>query len=96
MPQKRNIEVFSAGCPVCDAAVQRIKALACSSCDVTVLDIDGEISLDDPYLDLKTAFAAAKEALELSGGETAVAEAYHSSLVSPFCLTAVMEYFGDR
>ena len=39
MPQKRNIEVFSAGCPVCDAAVQRIKALACSSCDVTVLDM---------------------------------------------------------
>ena len=34
--------------------------------------------------------------LELSGGETAVAEAYHTSLVSPFCLTAVMEYFGDR
>ena len=63
---------------------------------VTVLDLDSDISLDDPYLDLKTGFAAAKEALELSGGATAVAAAYHTSLVSPFCLAAVMEYFGDR
>ncbi len=63
---------------------------------VTVLDVDDEPSLDDPYLELKTGFAAAKQALELSGGTTAVLEAYHTSLVSPFCLAAVTEYFDDR
>ena len=39
MAQKRKVEIFSAGCPVCDAAVQRIKALACPSCEVTVLQM---------------------------------------------------------
>lgn len=63
---------------------------------VTVLDIDGDISLDDPYVELKTGFAAAKEAVDLSGGATAVAEAYHTTLVAPFCLAAVMDYFGER
>ena len=39
MAQKRRIEIFSAGCPVCDEMVQRVRALACPSCDVTVLDM---------------------------------------------------------
>jgi Prolyl oligopeptidase family len=64
---------------------------------VTVLDVDdGDISLDDPYVKLKAGFAAAKEAVDLSGGATAVADAYHSSLVPPFCLAAVTSYFSDR
>ncbi|MDF1552860.1 MAG: thioredoxin family protein [Deferrisomatales bacterium] len=36
---KRLVEVFSAGCPVCDEAVERVKNLACKSCDVRVLDM---------------------------------------------------------
>lgn len=39
MPRKRNIEIFSAGCPVCDETVQRTKDIACPSCEVTVLDM---------------------------------------------------------
>jgi hypothetical protein len=39
MAQKRSVEVYSAGCAVCDDAVKRIKAIACPSCDVTVLDM---------------------------------------------------------
>ena len=35
---KRKVEIFSAGCPVCQATVARIQEMACSSCDVTVLD----------------------------------------------------------
>ena len=39
MAQKRRVEIFSAGCPVCDETVRRIEALACPSCDVMVLDM---------------------------------------------------------
>ncbi|MDW7709917.1 MAG: thioredoxin family protein [Deferrisomatales bacterium] len=36
---KRLVEVFSAGCPVCEEAVERVRNLACPSCDVRVLDM---------------------------------------------------------
>lgn len=35
----RKIEVFSAGCGVCEDTIQMVKSLACPSCDVTVLDM---------------------------------------------------------
>ena len=39
MRDKRKIEVFSAGCPVCDNTVKLINNLACPSCEVNVLDM---------------------------------------------------------
>lgn len=39
MTPKRRIEVFTAGCPACDDAIALINKLACSSCDVQVLDM---------------------------------------------------------
>ncbi len=36
---KRKIEVFSAGCPVCEDAITLVKGMACPSCDVQVLDM---------------------------------------------------------
>jgi hypothetical protein len=39
MTTKRKVEVFSAGCTVCNDAVQLVRKLACPSCDVTVLDM---------------------------------------------------------
>ena len=36
---RRIVEVFSAGCPVCDDAVCLVRKLACPSCDVRVLDM---------------------------------------------------------
>jgi glutaredoxin len=39
MTDKRKIEVFSAGCPVCDDAVTFVNELACPSCEVSVLDM---------------------------------------------------------
>ncbi len=45
MSAKRKIEVFSAGCPVCEQAVELVKRIACDSCDVTVLDLnDAEVA----------------------------------------------------
>ncbi|MCA1633841.1 MAG: thioredoxin family protein [Acidobacteria bacterium] len=39
MSSKRKIEVFSAGCAACHEAVELIQSVACSSCDVEVLDM---------------------------------------------------------
>jgi hypothetical protein len=39
MTTKRHIEIFSAGCSACEETVTLIKRLACSSCEVTVLDM---------------------------------------------------------
>ena len=37
--RKRKIEIFSAGCPICESVVARVRELACPSCDVEVLDM---------------------------------------------------------
>ncbi|MBI4350689.1 MAG: glutaredoxin [Elusimicrobia bacterium] len=37
---KRKIEVFTAGCPVCDEAVKTVKAAACPNCEVVVYDLN--------------------------------------------------------
>ena len=45
MATKRKVEVFSAGCPACKEAVDTVKAAACPSCDVIVLDMhDSEVA----------------------------------------------------
>lgn len=42
---KRKVEVFSAGCGVCDDTVNLVKSIACPSCEVTVLNMnDPEIA----------------------------------------------------
>jgi glutaredoxin 3 len=38
MATKRTIAIFSAGCPACEETVTLVNRIACSSCDVTVLD----------------------------------------------------------
>ena len=40
MTTKRQIEVFSAGCPACQDAITMVQDIACPSCDVTVLDMN--------------------------------------------------------
>lgn len=60
---------------------------------VTVLDLESPIASDDPDAARKAAFAAAKAAIEADGGDAAVAESYHSTLVPPFCLSAVKSFF---
>ncbi len=39
MSRTRRVEVFTAGCPTCDATVQIVNAVACPSCKVAVLDM---------------------------------------------------------
>ena len=38
MNAKRKVEVFSAGCPVCQETIDLVTRVACSSCEVIVLD----------------------------------------------------------
>lgn len=39
MNAKRQIEVFSAGCAVCEETIALVNRIACSSCEVSVLDV---------------------------------------------------------
>jgi len=36
----RKIEVFSAGCPLCEETAARVKELACPSCEVEIVDMN--------------------------------------------------------
>ncbi len=40
MHTTRKIEVFSAGCPVCEETIELVNKIACQSCEVTVLDMN--------------------------------------------------------
>ncbi|MBI5212238.1 MAG: thioredoxin family protein [Nitrospirae bacterium] len=39
MSKKRKVEVFVAGCPLCDETVNLVKELSCQCCDVTVYNL---------------------------------------------------------
>ena len=38
--KRRTIEIFSAGCSLCDGLVQQIEQAACASCRIDVLDMN--------------------------------------------------------
>ena len=42
MADPRPVEIFSAGCPICDDVVQMVREMACESCNVHVLDLNDE------------------------------------------------------
>lgn len=47
---KRKVELFTAGCPVCEPLVKMVKSIACESCDVVIYDLskpcESKICLD--------------------------------------------------
>jgi len=47
MSNKRKIEVFTAGCSVCDETVEQVKAAACPSCEVIVYDLNKGCETDE-------------------------------------------------
>jgi alpha/beta superfamily hydrolase len=61
---------------------------------VTLLDIDSDVTGDDPFELQKLQFATAKSILDLIGGDDEVLENYHAGLVAPFCLSAARSFFG--
>ena len=46
MADKRKVEIFSAGCSVCQDAVSLVQRLACDSCEVSVLDMNDQAVTD--------------------------------------------------
>jgi hypothetical protein len=69
---------------------------------IAVLDLDSAASAGDPHAALKRDFRLAKELVAATavsqgatdGGASAVAFAYHATLVPPFCLSAVRSFFS--
>ncbi|MHC4133869.1 MAG: thioredoxin family protein [Planctomycetota bacterium] len=39
MSDKRQIEIFTAGCAVCDEAVTLVRSIVCPSCEIEILDM---------------------------------------------------------
>jgi hypothetical protein len=74
-----------------------------ASAAIAVLDLESPASANDPYGGLKKDFAVAKDLVAASaiaqgatdGGALAVAEAYHATLVAPFCFAAVKTFFAN-
>jgi hypothetical protein len=71
---------------------------------VTVLDVDSAAVAGEPFGNVKNDFAIAKTAVAAAavlqgasdGGARAVLEAYHGTLVAPFCLAATRSYFASH
>ena len=40
MSARRKIEVFSAGCPACQEAIELVNRAACPSCEVSTVDMN--------------------------------------------------------
>lgn len=37
--QTRQVEIFSAGCPVCKETIDMVNEIACDSCSISILDM---------------------------------------------------------
>jgi hypothetical protein len=74
-----------------------------ASAAISVLDLESAVTANDPYGNLKQDFEVAKALVAADavaqgatdGGAFAVAEAYHATLVAPFCFTAVRAFFAS-
>jgi predicted esterase len=80
--------------------MQRYWASQAPSAPVTVLDLESTPSANDPYASLQHGFQVAKAAVAAQavangatdGGAAAVFEAYHVTLVAPFCVAAARSF----
>ncbi len=36
---KRNVEVFTANCPICDPVVSMVREVACDDCEIIIYDL---------------------------------------------------------
>ncbi|MDP9082504.1 MAG: prolyl oligopeptidase family serine peptidase [Pseudomonadota bacterium] len=70
----------------------------------TVLDLESAAAANDPYANLKQDFKLAKDLVVANaiaqgatdGGALALAEAYHATLVAPFCFAATRSFFATQ
>jgi hypothetical protein len=75
-----------------------------ASAQISVLDLEAPALANDPYANLKQDFEIAKALVAATavsqgaadGGAFAVAEAYHATLVAPFCFAAAKSFFANK
>lgn len=52
---KRKIEIFSAGCSVCQDTIDLVNSIACSSCEIEILDMqDSQVAKKAKDLGIKS------------------------------------------
>ncbi|MEQ8289809.1 MAG: glutaredoxin domain-containing protein [Gammaproteobacteria bacterium] len=57
---KRKVEIFSAGCPVCQETIDLVNELACASCEIIIHDThDADIQSRIKELGIRTVPAVA-------------------------------------
>ena len=60
MNTKKEIEIFSAGCPACEETIKLVNELACPSCEVRVLDMrNGQVAARAKELGVRSVPAVA-------------------------------------
>ena len=82
--------------------MQHYWASKAPSAPITVLDLESTPSANDPYASLEHGFQIAKAAVAAQavangatdGGAAAVFEAYHVTLVAPFCVAAARSFIA--
>jgi hypothetical protein len=75
-----------------------------ASASIGVLDLESAVTSMDPYGTIKQEFQVAKALIAADaiaqgatdGGFLAVTEAYHATLVAPFCLAATRSFFANQ
>ena len=60
MNTKRKIEIFTAGCPICEEIIKLVNGIVCSSCEVAILDMnDSDVSKRAKHLGINKVPAVA-------------------------------------
>lgn len=56
---KRQVEVFTAGCPLCEPVVEMVKEIACSDCEISIYNTV-ELCEDKVCLDKMKSYQVSK------------------------------------
>lgn len=64
---KRKIELFTAGCTVCEPVVEMVKAMACSSCEVVIYNLSQPCETKECLEKVKTYGIKALPAIAVNG-----------------------------
>lgn len=67
MSGKRLIELFTAGCPICEEAIRQVKAAACPHCDVVVYDLNAGCETDECHEKAKAYGVRSVPAVAING-----------------------------
>lgn len=65
--QKRRIELFTAGCAVCEPAVELVKSMECSSCEVVIYNLSMVCDTKECLEKVKTYGIMALPAIAVNG-----------------------------